>query len=154
MLSLALVWLFSQGRLYITTADPFDYPTIDPAYFTHSAGTSAPLYYAAICAHATADKTLLREGLKLARKIGQTAPLSSAMLSEVSPGPAVQSDDDWDAWIANAFGTEFHPSCSCAMLPLDLGGVVDSELKVYGLGEFLPGTRACLCLRRRADELR
>lgn len=78
------------------------------------------------------DQLLLREGLKLARKIGNTAPLSSAMLAEISPGPSVQSDGDWDTWVANAFGTEFHPSCSCAMLPLNLGGVVDSDLKVYG----------------------
>lgn len=28
--------------------------------------------------------------------------------------------------------TEFHPSGSTAMLPLDLGGVVDTELRVYG----------------------
>lgn len=78
---------------------------------------------------------MLREGMKLARKIGNTAPLSDAVTSEVSPGPAVQSDDDWDAWIANTIGTEFHPSCSCAMLPLEQGGVVDSTLKVYGLGK-------------------
>lgn len=76
---------------------------------------------------------MLREGLKLARKIGQTPPLSSAILSEVSPGASVQSDDDWDAFAAQNFGTEFHPSCSCAMLPLEQGGVVDANLKVYGL---------------------
>ncbi|KAI0339756.1 GMC oxidoreductase [Trametopsis cervina] len=111
----ALQHPMSQGRLYINSADPFEYPVIDPGYYTHSA-----------------DHVLLREGLKLARKIGNTAPLSTASLVELSPGSSVQSDDDWDAWIANSFGTEFHPSCSCAMLPLELGGVVDSQLKVYG----------------------
>ena len=29
--------------------------------------------------------------------------------------------------------TEFHPSSSCAMLPRDKGGVVDANLRVYGL---------------------
>jgi choline dehydrogenase len=81
------------------------------------------------------DIVMLREGLKLARKLGNTAPLSSAVLSEISPGSSVQSDDDWDAFAAKSFGTEFHPSCSCAMLPLDQGGVVDANLKVYGLGK-------------------
>ena len=76
---------------------------------------------------------MLREGLKLARKLGGTAPLSSAIVSEISPGSSVQSDDDWDAWAAKNFGTEFHPSCSCAMLPQSQGGVVDADLKVYGL---------------------
>jgi hypothetical protein len=28
----------SQGSLYITTNNPFDYPTIDPKYLTHTAG--------------------------------------------------------------------------------------------------------------------
>ncbi|EIW58905.1 uncharacterized protein TRAVEDRAFT_86961, partial [Trametes versicolor FP-101664 SS1] len=75
----------------------------------------------------------LREGLKLARKIGNTAPLSSSVGDEVTPRSAVQSNDDWDKWLANAIGTKFHPSCSCAMLPQAQGGVVDADLKVYGL---------------------
>ena len=83
---------------------------------------------------AIADIVMLREGLKLARTLGNTAPLSNAVLSEVSPGPSVQTDADWDTFAAANFGTEFHPSCSCAMLPLAQGGVVDSDLKVYGLG--------------------
>ncbi|KIP02326.1 hypothetical protein PHLGIDRAFT_130794 [Phlebiopsis gigantea 11061_1 CR5-6] len=111
----ALQHPFSQGRLYINSTDAFDHPVIDPAYVSHSA-----------------DIVMLREGLKLARKLGGTAPLSSAVINEISPGSAVQSDDDWDAWAAQNFGTEFHPSCSCAMLPQSQGGVVDANLKVYG----------------------
>lgn len=34
----ALQHPFSQGRLYINTSDPFDYPIIDPNYLSHSAG--------------------------------------------------------------------------------------------------------------------
>ena len=78
------------------------------------------------------DKILLREGLKLARKIGNTAPLNTAIIEEVFPGSSVQTDDDWDNWLVDQYGSEFHPSCSLAMLPLDLGGVVDANLKVYG----------------------
>ncbi|KAI0092560.1 hypothetical protein BDY19DRAFT_903359 [Irpex rosettiformis] len=90
----------SQGHIWITTSDPFDPPSIDPGYFSHSA-----------------DRTILREGLKLARKLGSTPPLASDAnaLVEVTPGSSVQSDDDWDKWIENAYGTKFHPSCSCAM---------------------------------------
>ncbi|KAI0698246.1 GMC oxidoreductase [Cytidiella melzeri] len=115
----ALQHPLSQGQLYITSSDPFESPIIDPAYFSHSA-----------------DPTIFREGLKLARKLGSTAPLASSAnaLVEVSPGSSVQTDDEWDTWIANAIGTEFHPSCSCAMLPKELGGVVDANLRVYGTG--------------------
>ncbi|KAI0091378.1 GMC oxidoreductase [Irpex rosettiformis] len=115
----ALQHPFSQGHIWITTSDPFDPPSIDPGYFSHSA-----------------DRTILREGLKLARKLGSTPPLASDAnaLVEVTPGSSVQSDDDWDKWIENAYGTEFHPSCSCAMLPKEQGGVVDADLRVYGTG--------------------
>ena len=60
------------------------------------------------------------------------------MLVETFPGPTVQSDDDWDNWLVGQYSTEFHPSCSMAMLPLELGGVVDANLRVYGL---------CTCYR-------
>ncbi len=36
----ALQHPFSQGQLYIKTSNPFDYPVIDPNYFSHPAGTS------------------------------------------------------------------------------------------------------------------
>ncbi|KAI8974627.1 hypothetical protein BD414DRAFT_498276 [Trametes punicea] len=115
----ALQHPFFHGRVYITSSDPFNLPVIDPQYLSHNA-----------------DLVLLREGLKLARKIGNTAPLSNALGDEVSPGSSVQSDSEWEQWLASQIGTEYHPSCSCAMLPLNQGGVVDADLKVYGLGNF------------------
>ncbi|KAG8914126.1 hypothetical protein FRC01_004208, partial [Tulasnella sp. 417] len=107
---------FSTGELYIATPNPFDYPVINPNYFSHRA-----------------DVDLLREGIKLARKVGQTQPISNFVTAEVSPGPDVQTDEQWEAWLRTVVSTEFHPSCTCAMLPLDQGGVVDAHLKVYGL---------------------
>ena len=76
---------------------------------------------------------MLREGLKLARTIGQTAPLAAFVGAELTPGAGVQSDADWEAYAACSIGTEYHPSCSCAMLPREDCGVVDADLKVYGL---------------------
>jgi hypothetical protein len=45
----------------------------------------------------------------------------------------VTTDDDWLDWIRESAGSEYHPSSSCAMLPQDQGGVVDANLRVYGL---------------------
>jgi len=112
----ALQHPFSQGRLYINSSNVFDYPIIDPQYLSHNA-----------------DLVLLREGLRMCRDIGNTAPLSSAMVEEVSPGSSVNTDDEWETWLAQNIYTEYHPSCSCAMLPQSQGGVVDANLKVYGL---------------------
>lgn len=75
----------------------------------------------------------MRDGCRLARKIGSTAPLTNFAADEVSPGPSVQSDDQWNTYVANSSGTEYHPSSSCSMLPLELGGVVDHEFKVYNV---------------------
>ncbi|KAI9444481.1 GMC oxidoreductase [Lactarius indigo] len=100
----------AQGSLYITTNNSFDYPTIDPKI-----------------------AFLLRAGAKFARQIAQTQPLAGALITELSPGTGVNTDDAWDNWVAQSAGTEFHPSSTCAMLPLAQGGVVDTNLRVYGL---------------------
>jgi choline dehydrogenase-like flavoprotein len=79
------------------------------------------------------DGILLRAGVKFARQVAQTQPLSGALIAELSPGAGVNSDEAWDNWVAQTAGTEFHPSSTCAMLPLSQGGVVDTYLHVYGL---------------------
>ncbi|KDQ10352.1 hypothetical protein BOTBODRAFT_494468 [Botryobasidium botryosum FD-172 SS1] len=107
---------FSRGHIWISSPDPFQPPVIDPAYLSHPA-----------------DVTLLREGLKMARTIGQSYPLNQTITAEVSPGPSVQTDADWNAWMSANVGTEWHALCTCVMLPLEQGGVVDPNLKVYGL---------------------
>jgi choline dehydrogenase-like flavoprotein len=50
---------------------------------------------------------MLREGLKLARTLGVTQPLNATIEGEISPGPAVSTDDDWDAWLTGIVGTEY-----------------------------------------------
>lgn len=79
------------------------------------------------------DLEILRDGLKLARQLGNTAPLSDTLTGEISPGSQVQTDDEWIDWIRESAGSEYHPSSTCAMLPRDQGGVVDANLRVYGL---------------------
>ncbi|KAF8959585.1 hypothetical protein BDZ97DRAFT_1666899 [Flammula alnicola] len=111
----ALQQPLSQGRLYINSSSIYDKPLIDPQYFSHPA-----------------DITVLRQGIKLARQIGATAPLSASLGTEVTPGPNVQSDQDIENWLRNSAGTEYHPQGACSMLPQNQGGVVDAKLKVYG----------------------
>ncbi|KAF8594154.1 alcohol oxidase, partial [Ceratobasidium sp. AG-I] len=111
----ALQHPFSHGSLYINSTNPFDPPIIDPRYLSHNG-----------------DVLMLREGLKLARKLGQTQPLNASIVEEVSPGNGVQTDDEWDAWLPGKVGTEYHPSCTMSMLPEELAGVVDSDLRLYG----------------------
>lgn len=47
--------------------------------------------------------------------------------------PTVDADEDAINTIINTgVRTEFHPSGTCAMLPLEQGGVVDTHLRVHG----------------------
>lgn len=69
----------------------------------------------------------------MARQLGETSPISNNLTNETSPGSSVQTDDEWIQWLREEASTEFHPSSSCAMLPQDQGGVVDANLRVYGL---------------------
>ncbi|KAJ5750625.1 hypothetical protein N7533_007653 [Penicillium manginii] len=112
----ALQHPYSHGRIYINSSNPMDYPVIDPNYLSNPSDTS-----------------ILTTALKLARRLGNTTPLSSNLTAETSPGSSTQSDSDWETWIRTNAGTEYHPSSSCAMLPLSQGGVVDANLRVHGL---------------------
>ncbi|CAG8114867.1 unnamed protein product [Penicillium nalgiovense] len=112
----ALQHPLSHGRIYINSSNPMDFPVIDPNYFDNPA-----------------DSEILLAGIKLARQLGETSPMSKSLTNEKSPGSTVQSDEDWIAWLRKEASTEFHPSSSCAMLPEEQGGVVDANLRVYGL---------------------
>ncbi len=111
----ALQHPLSRGSVRITTNNPFDAPRIDPGYFSNQV-----------------DLDLMNEGIQLARKIGQTAPLSNFVSGELTPGNGVQSEADWATFLRNSAGTEYHPTASCSMLPRDQGGCVDPNLIVYG----------------------
>lgn len=74
----------------------------------------------------------MRQGIKLVRQVG--IAYGSAFGQEITPGPGIQTDDDIDAWLVReGANTQFHPTGTCAMLPKNEGGVVDKDLRVYGL---------------------
>jgi len=115
-IQIALQQAFSQGRMYITSPSVYDNPAIDPQYLSHPA-----------------DIVVLRQGLKLARVIADTPPLSSVLTGETRPGAQVQSDTDIEAYIRSTVASEFHPCGTCAMLPREKGGVVDARFRVYSV---------------------
>jgi choline dehydrogenase-like flavoprotein len=73
---------------------------------------------------------------------------------EISPGVEVEDDASLAGWLAEAvIPSEAHPSGTCSMMPRDIGGVVDQQLKVYGtqnlrvvdasIMPMLPGGNTC-----------
>jgi choline dehydrogenase len=117
----ALQHPFSRGRLYINSTNPFDPIVIDPNYYSH------PM-----------DMTIMRQGVRMVRDVGGALREMGIVGEEREPGPAVQSDEDLERWLVNGgANTQYHPMGSAAMLPRKWGGVIDSKLKVYGLGEWM-----------------
>jgi len=51
----------------------------------------------------------------------------------------LKSDAELEEIVRERVETVYHPTSSCRMAPMDQGGVVDSELKVYGVD----GLRVC-----------
>ena len=107
----------SRGTLQITSPYPEEPPAIDPNYL------SAP-----------ADVACMRDGVRLARRIGAQAPLSRYDDGPISPDGAVSTDEQIDAWVRAGANTIFHPVGTCAMgAEDDPMAVVDAELKVRGM---------------------
>ncbi len=106
----------SRGWIRIRSADPADPPRIQPNYLATEN-----------------DRTTLIEGLRIARRLFQTAAMRPFFAREAMPGPAIQTDEQWLAYIREKAGTGFHASGTCRM-GSDPMAVVDPELRVRGVG--------------------
>ncbi|HYJ59873.1 MAG TPA: GMC family oxidoreductase [Actinomycetota bacterium] len=98
----------SRGRLRLTSLDPEAPPVLDHAYLTDPGGH---------------DLGVLRDGVRLARRMLATGPLAD-LVTEADPGP----DVDLDAAIRAGVIHYWHPVGTCAM-----GDVTDARGRVRGL---------------------
>lgn len=106
----------SRGEVRITTPDPRRAPLIDPRYLT-----------------AEADVICMRDGVRLARRIGENPALSRHKKADLSPTERdLASDAGIDAWVRGGANTIFHPVGTCRM-GSDPQSVVDPELRVRGV---------------------
>ncbi|KAF8313119.1 alcohol oxidase [Clavulina sp. PMI_390] len=113
----------SRGSVHIGSTSPLDKPVVDPNYFSSNF-----------------DRDLLVHALRFVKKLQDTEPLKSLMVSYVEPAwkgedaseDAGVSDDELREYIKNGVETINHPIGTAAMFPREEGGVVDAKLKVYG----------------------
>jgi choline dehydrogenase len=106
----------SRGRILVRSADPREAPTIDPNYLSEAE-----------------DWQCMRDGVKLARALGEHPSLLRHKANDISPVAAdLESDAALDRWIARDANTIFHPVGSCRM-GADTRSVVDPELRVRGV---------------------
>jgi choline dehydrogenase-like flavoprotein len=110
---------FSRGRVRAAAASVFAAaPLADPAYLRNPV-----------------DVAVLAEGVRAVRRLAATDAIAGALapVVEVSPGANVTSDDDLAAFVRAGATTLYHPAGSCKLGARELGGVVDGQLKVYGV---------------------
>jgi choline dehydrogenase-like flavoprotein len=81
------------------------------------------------------DLQISISAIRKVREFMAAASLASLNITEVVPGVQYQTDAELEALLrASLYGPSFaHPAGTAAMMPRELGGVVDSELKVYGV---------------------
>jgi choline dehydrogenase len=117
VLAVALTRPESVGSLRLASRDPHVAPRIDLNFLAE------PI-----------DRARLLEGVKLARRIGRTAPLSTLIEAELAPGPTEQSDEQILASITATLDTYHHPTSTAPMGPVgDPNAVVDPKGRVHGL---------------------
>jgi choline dehydrogenase-like flavoprotein len=106
----------SRGYLKINSSNPFDYPIIDFRYHTN------PL-----------DFSITSAAIRFTRTIIQTSVYEPLRHTELLPGATASSDEALATFVAERLRTMYHSCCTNPMQPLELGGVVDSKLKVFGV---------------------
>lgn len=107
----------STGRIRLKSRDSAAHPAIHPGYLSSAL-----------------DCETIVEGIRIARRIARTEPLSGVVTEEYAPGPGT-TDEDGDAlldWVRNTSTTIYHPTGTCKM-GSDPMAVVDDQLKVHGI---------------------
>lgn len=82
------------------------------------------------------DLAVAVEQIKFLRRLvmATTGGLARHNATELSPGSGYDTDDALSAWVrAVSVPTVYHPVGTAAKMPREWGGVVDEELKVYGV---------------------
>ena len=117
--SVAMIRPFSRGSININTTDPTAQPVYDFGTFSHPT-----------------DLDVAVESLKKVREWMASEPMQEVGPQETYPGTNVSSDAQIAASI-RTFATSSwqHPTSACSMMKRELGGVVDAELRVYGVNK-------------------
>ncbi len=107
---------WSRGEINIRSKDPLIYPEIQPNYLSDPR-----------------DCEVAINGIKVARRISSAPSLRDSITDEFVPGGQYQSDAELLQAAREHSQTIYHPVGTCKM-GNDPLSVVDSELKVHGIG--------------------
>ncbi|KAI0815493.1 aryl-alcohol dehydrogenase [Xylaria sp. FL0064] len=109
----------SRGRAHIQSKDPKTYPLIDPNYLSHPA-----------------DLEVFAHHMMYIQTLAASHPLTSLFKQPLQRRDPASNLADLEAakkYVKRSAISIWHPCGTCAMLPREKGGVVDTQLKVYGM---------------------
>jgi len=113
----------SLGTVRLRSNDPFDNPVIDPRYLTTQ--------------H---DVQVLVKGVKALLRVTQAEPLASKIVDRTGDDhPTLDhhlykaTGAEIEQFVRQRVNTLYHPTSTARMARREDGGVVDEELKVYGV---------------------
>lgn len=109
---------FSRGHVHITSADPTAKPIFDLQLLSH------PL-----------DVEILGRHTQFIEKIASTEPLASMLKKDgqrIPSGRTAHNLEEAKDIVKDRVITVFHPAGTCAMMPREIGGVVNERLIVHG----------------------
>ena len=136
----------SRGTVNINPADLSSGPLVDWRTFSN------PL-----------DVKALARMVPFARRFNTLSSFSGLDPVELTPGLNVTSDAAIERYLRTTTAPTFaHPAGTASMLPKEHGGVVDTNLKVYGVGKlsvvdasvmpYLPATHLCTTVYAIAEK--
>lgn len=110
----------SRGTIAIASADAAAAPLIQPNYLTHADDVNEAL-----------------QGMRLMRRIASAPAFHDWLDAEVSPSPALSSDEALVDYFRENCGSIYHLCGTARMGPEERNCVVDARLRVHGV----PGLR-------------
>ncbi|MGK9168981.1 GMC family oxidoreductase N-terminal domain-containing protein [Inquilinus limosus] len=106
----------SRGTIHAVSPDPMRAPAIRPNFLAEEE-----------------DRRAMVEGMKIARRIVEQAPMDPFREREMAPGPECRTDAEWLDFARRDGQTIYHVCGTCRM-GRDSHAVTDPELRVHGIG--------------------
>ena len=91
----------SRGHMELKSPDPLDAPTFHPNYLSDPGDIRRSI-----------------AGLRLMRRIANTAPLASRIIEERVPGASVATDEQWLAHLKTCGNSGWHRVGTCRMVSM------------------------------------
>ncbi|KAJ7154770.1 alcohol oxidase [Mycena filopes] len=122
----------SRGTIHINSTDPLAHPVIDPNYLSFDYGMRIHLRGLLVDLFAE-DLHSLRSFTSIVMEVTKHKPIADLLERQDVPSVTTVDSASLDDFVTSTFITGDHLAGTAAMASRRLGGVVDANLRVYGV---------------------